>query len=200
MSLTDRIWGARPAPFVFDVVALPSRHAAQMVVAELRDLPRGSTVLDVGIGTALIASRVERDLGFQVDGVDPSQVMLDKAAGRMRNAKLLLGDATSLPVNLRTYDALISNHVFKYVRLADLGKVVSEISVATKASATVIISDLNLPRLRPPGRPAEGSLDEKVIGIWSAGRDPLIDAMDAEGFELTRTRYPLMSFLLVFRR
>jgi ubiquinone/menaquinone biosynthesis C-methylase UbiE len=170
-----------------------------MIASELADLPKGSKVLDVGIGTALTSAPVANELGLELSAVDISQSMLARAAERLPAVELKLGSATHIPFADNLFDAVLSNFVLKYVDLKDTDKVVSEMSRVAKNNSRVLVSDLALPALRPRFVHPLQSLDNKVIGLWS-DKPRFIEAMKKEGFELVKTRHPLLSFLMVFQR
>lgn len=200
MQLAEWLYRRRPAPFLFDVVALPiSRHTARFVVAELRDLPESSRVLDVGVGTGLISSRVARELGMEVHGVDVSDRMLERAHRRLPDAILSKGNISGLPAASDGYDVVLVNHVLKYVDLSQREAVIGELSRVAKPQARLILSDLILPPLRPGFLPAARSLDNRLLGIWSEKRE-FVRGLEQAGFVLQKVRYPLLSFMMVFQR
>ncbi len=194
-----RVWHNRLAPRAFDLVALPSRHTSKMVADELRDLPEGSKVLDVGIGTALSSARVVDELGLALSAIDISESMLARAGERLPAAELKVGSATSIPFPDSTFDAVLSNFVLKYVDIEDTEKATEEMGRVAKPHARALISDLALPALRPRFVPPIRSLDNRVMGLW-ADKPRFIRAMEKEGFELGKTRHPFISFLMVFQR
>lgn len=194
-----RFWHSKLAPPAFDLVALPSRHTAKMVVEELRDLPKGSKVLDIGIGTALTSASVVNELGLELSAVDISEAMLERAAKRLPNTELKVGSASDIPFPDKTFDAVLSNFVLKYVSVEETEKVAGEMGRVAKPHARALISDLALPALRPRFMSPIRSLDNKVLGLWS-DKPRFIKAMAEEGFELVKTRRPFLSFLMVFQR
>lgn len=68
------------------------------------------TVLDVGVGTGRIAKPLQ-DKGFMVTGIDLSVKMMEKARLKGVN-NLVIGNATNLPFLDKSFDALVSVHVF----------------------------------------------------------------------------------------
>ena len=73
--------------------ALWSGHVNEVVMAEIGDLPAGRA-LDVGCGEGGDALWLA-DHGWQVEGVDVSQVALDRAAGHARDAGPEIADRLS---------------------------------------------------------------------------------------------------------
>jgi ubiquinone/menaquinone biosynthesis C-methylase UbiE len=66
----------------------------------------GSLILELGVGTAAVA-RPLADLGHRVVGVDLAPSMLAVASERLPG-RLVLGDATRLPVRGRAVDAVVA--------------------------------------------------------------------------------------------
>ena len=193
------VWHSRLAPHAFDLVALPSRHTSRMIAEELRDQPKDSKVLDIGVGTALTSARVANELGLELSAIDISETMLERAAERLPDSELKIGSATDLPFPDAIFDVLLSNFVLKYVDVEDTERVVSEMARVAKPEARALVSDLALPVLRPRFVPPIRSLDNKIIGLWS-DKPRFVTAMVKEGFELVKTRRPFLSFLMVFQR
>jgi ubiquinone/menaquinone biosynthesis C-methylase UbiE len=197
MSITHEFYASRLGPSMFDSIAIPSRHTSKFIADELRDLPRNSQVLDVGIGTGLISERLSRSGNINLDGTDPSPEMLNKAQQRVPLADLRVGSAEQIPFDNDTYDAVLLVHVLKHVPASNTSQVVSEISRVAKPSAVVLVSDLMLPSFKP--KFLRSAPDEKILGVW-AQKQEFIDTMSKSGFVLTKTRYPFASFLMRFDR
>lgn len=93
----------RPASLAFDRIAdeydatrggVERGRAVAPVLA--RHLPLRTTILEIGVGTGLVAGSVG-ELGARVVGVDLSAPMLSKAVARL-GSRVALGDALRLPV------------------------------------------------------------------------------------------------------
>lgn len=73
-----------------------------------RLLPRGARVLEVGVGTGLLAERLA-DIGFAVVGIDHTPAMLGLARERLGSrVELVEADVCNLELEA-TFDAVISN-------------------------------------------------------------------------------------------
>lgn len=201
-TLPTDLWKNSVVPQLYDKIAWPSRHTAQFIGEELQDLPSGARVLDVGIGTGIVAKELAKNLNIRVDGVDASSSMLAIARKALpEGTRLFKASATGLPVPAHSYDAVLYNYVFRYMTPADTNDVLTEAARVTKPKAKVIIADLNFPRLRPMKQPLEESADPNVLGIWSAySKEEFIEKARGFGLIWERTRYPLLSFLMVFKK
>lgn len=82
------------------------------------DVPAQGQWLDVGCGTgALTATVLAEAAPAGVVGVDPSEGFLDTARSRIRDSRAVfrVGDARSLPVADRQFDAVVSALVLNFV-------------------------------------------------------------------------------------
>ena len=201
-TLAEQIWKGSPVPQLYDKIALPSRHTAQFISEELRNLPSNARVLDVGVGTGIVAKKLLQDLDIRLDGVDTSSNMLAAACEVLpEGTRLYKSSATSLPVPARSYDVVLYNYILRYMIPADTNDVFSEAARVSKPGAKVIISDLNFPRLRPFKQPLEESADPNVLGIWAAySREEFIQKAHEYGFVHNKTCYPFLSFMMVFAK
>jgi SAM-dependent methyltransferase len=89
-----------------------------------RDLVGQLQLLDVGVGTGtLVLAALERWQGARAIGVDPSRVMLRLAEGEARRRaegiadrlRLMVGDATALPLQDASIDVVLSSFVIQLV-------------------------------------------------------------------------------------
>jgi ubiquinone/menaquinone biosynthesis C-methylase UbiE len=96
---------------------------------------QGLSVLDVACGTGL-ASEPFLKRGLSVTGVDNSEPMLDKARERVKDMKLVLGDAEALPFNEAEFDAVICAQAIHWM---DQSKAIAEMARVTKPGGRVAI-------------------------------------------------------------
>jgi len=112
--------------------------AEEPVVRELLDeLPAGS-VLDAACGTGRHAAYL-CGRGRPVIGVDGSQAMLDRAAAKLSDADLRLGELTALPLA----DGEVAGAVCALAlsHLSELGPAVMELGRALKPGGRLIVSN-----------------------------------------------------------
>ncbi len=124
----------------YERTAVALAPAAEAVVPAGRVRP-GQRVLDVGCGTgnaALIAARA----GAQVTAVDPAPRLRDVARAQARREGLtievLAGEAASLPVADRSFDAVLSN--FAVIFAADPTAAVAEMVRVVAPGGRIVFS------------------------------------------------------------
>src|SRR5262245_17105294 len=76
--------------------------------------PAGQRLLDVGCGTGHHLAAL-RQRGFEVAGVDGSQVMLDRARRHNPGVDLRCSDVESLPFADASFDLVLSVEVLRYL-------------------------------------------------------------------------------------
>ena len=124
----------------YERTAVALAPAAEAVVLAGRVRP-GQRVLDVGCGTgsaALIAARA----GAQVTAVDPAPRLLDvtraQASREGLTIEVLPGEAASLPVSDRRFDAVLSN--FAVIFAADPAAAVAEMARVVAPYGRIVFS------------------------------------------------------------
>ena len=90
-------------------------------------------ILEIGAGTGRIMKPLQ-DHGIDITGVDISRKMLQKASEKGLN-HLVIGDATNLPFLDKSFDAVITVHVFHLIK--DIDRVFRE---AARVSRKYIIT------------------------------------------------------------
>ena len=163
----DRTIWAEAEPFE-RYVGRWSRLVARELVAWLA-LPPGARWLDVGCGTgALAAAIVDAADPAGVDGLDLSPGLVAYARGQIRDprARFEVGDALSLPVPPRLYDAAVAGLLLNFLPAP-------ERAVAGMA-ATVRPGDRRIVRLGL--RRADG--DDAALRAAAVALDPAITERD----------------------
>lgn len=113
---------SRCAPGYADGFAVLTAQAIEPLMDRVGVGP-GTRVLDLGTGTGVVAaSVVER--GASVVGVDFSEMMISEARRRMPETDFRVASAESLPVEDRSFDAVIGNVVLHH--LAEPGRSLGE--------------------------------------------------------------------------
>lgn len=126
---------------------------------------RDGEVLEVGCGTGLVLSRIER-FARRAQGVDLSPGMLERA--RTRGLSVVEGSATELPFENESFDVTCSFKVLAHI--PDIEKALSEMARVTRPGGTVVAEFYNplsfrglAKRLAPAGRVAEGTHEDRVF-------------------------------------
>lgn len=126
----DRVVGTREW---YDFVALvsgfgPTIHAggeaATGRLIEMLDLSPDDHVLDVGAGPGVTATRIVREIGARVTGIDLSPAMVAKATARAERlgiadrCRFRVGDVAELPFEDGAFDAVIFESFLTVIPLA----------------------------------------------------------------------------------
>jgi ubiquinone/menaquinone biosynthesis C-methylase UbiE len=72
--------------------------------------PPPARVADIGCGTGSL-SRLLVDEGFDVEGLDFSPEMVERARAKVPEATFVVGDAADPPLKHRAFDVVLSRHV-----------------------------------------------------------------------------------------
>ncbi len=121
-----------------DVVAQRSR------ILDVLALQPGDRVLDVGVGPGLLAYDMARMVGEKgvTAGIDVSEAMIaiaQQRCGELPSVDIRIGDATSLPFDAASFDAVVSTQVYEYV--ADMDSALAEVARVLRPSGRVVILD-----------------------------------------------------------
>ena len=169
------------------------------IIEELKGLPEGASVLDLGCGTGIVTARVARELGLNVTGVEPSRAMLNIAWERMevfglKDKVCLLSDrAETLPVPSSIYDAVYMTYVWHHIPSNAIDRTLEEVHRVLKVNGKFISVDL-LP-------PVTGIGGQQIIGAWARyGPDELGKYAESFGLKHDHTYYPFFHIVLVFRK
>ncbi len=118
--------------------------ARRAKILEALALKPGFRVLDVGSGPAHQVFEMSSVMGNsgRIDGVDAAESALDIARQRcseLDNVNFQLGDASNLPFDDATFDAVMSSQVFEY--LDDVSGAIAEMFRVLKSGGGVLIHD-----------------------------------------------------------
>ena len=109
--LFDRVSRVYDASVLQALVYRPPQSA---ILRELRKRPV-RRVADIGCGTGILASRIQRELGpSAVYGCDLSRGMLGQAGDRSTQVLWVLSPSESLPIKSGSLDAVVSSHAFHF--------------------------------------------------------------------------------------
>jgi ubiquinone/menaquinone biosynthesis C-methylase UbiE len=135
--------------FLVHILSLGMDLYYRKVAVERLLLRPGDRVLDIGCGTGLDLSSLSKKVGpdGQVVGVDLSRRMLYWAHRRIckegfRNISLLLGDASDLPFESSSIQAVFCNYLLSTVSAV---KVMKEIFRVAMPGASMVFADDRLP-------------------------------------------------------
>lgn len=105
-------------------------------------MPEGK-ILDVGCGTGVLAGRLAA-AGYEVTGVDPSAGMLKHVSESGAGVEAVLGDATELPFDDRTFDLTMCVAVMHHVADPEaVHRSLGEMVRVTRPGGLVLVWDHN---------------------------------------------------------
>ena len=144
-------------------------------------LARGQRLLDVAVGTGLVAAEAARVLGdpAAVTGLDLSEGMLAEARRRLGGGvRLVQARAEALPVADRSVDFVSMGYALRHV--ADLGVAFAEYRRVLRPGGRVLLLEIG----RPEGRVAQAALKAYLGRVvpalcrWTAPRRRAGQLMD----------------------
>ncbi|MGW1160130.1 class I SAM-dependent methyltransferase [Streptomyces sp. NPDC002519] len=90
-----------------------------LLVDLCRRIPAGGTVLDLGCGSGVPVARTLTEVGYQVTGVDISEMQIRRARERVPQAKFVHADATAVSFGAASFDAVVSFFALIHIPLAE---------------------------------------------------------------------------------
>lgn len=136
---------------------------------------RDRDVLEVGVGTGLLLSRIAR-FARSVKGVDLSPGMLEKA--RARGLDVTVGSATELPFAAESFDVVCSFKVLPHVR--DIHQALSEMARVLRPGGVLVAEFYNPLSLRglakrfgPAGAISGNRREDAVFTRFDSPKDVL---------------------------
>jgi ubiquinone/menaquinone biosynthesis C-methylase UbiE/cytosine/adenosine deaminase-related metal-dependent hydrolase len=132
-ALWSRVYDESPNP----MLALEERFLSLLLPGL-----SGLDIVDIGCGTGRWLERFAANATCRLTGIDSSPEMLKCASRKIGStAKLLLGNAASLPIGDASADVLLASFVASYV--GDLDRFAAEIRRVSRTGAQVYLSDLH---------------------------------------------------------
>jgi len=123
-------------------------------------LQAGMRVLDIGVGTGLMAKQAARLVGIsgQVTGVDPSAGMI-KSAKVPNGVDLVIGSAEAIPAAAETADFLCMGYALRHI--ADMSVALQEFMRVLKPGGRICLLEIT----RPDGRMPRAVLKAYMRGV-----------------------------------
>ncbi|MUG95878.1 methyltransferase domain-containing protein [Scytonema sp. UIC 10036] len=119
----------------YSTTRIPDRRIVNTLI-HLLNLPRGSTIADLGAGTGGYSLALA-DLGFSIYAIEPSFVMQTQALEHP-DIKWIAGYAEAIPLPDNSVDGLIS--ILTIHHFSDLEKAIREMHRVVKSGAIVLLT------------------------------------------------------------
>jgi putative AdoMet-dependent methyltransferase len=103
-----------------------------------------ASVLDIGIGTAVLASRLY-DNGHVITGIDFSEKMLETASGKMPNARLILHDFNlGLPETIKNekFDFIVTTYFIHHFGDTQKAEIIKSLLGLLNPDGKIFIGDV----------------------------------------------------------
>lgn len=138
------------------------------------DMPRGTTILDVPVGTGRLLKSFQKR-GFVVTGADVSEDMMAVARKLKTNATLETGDATKLKYRNKSFDAVVCLRLLHLVNEKLMYTILDEI---VRVSKKHVILSIQLGKTFKEGHDTathdetkfKNALDKKKLRVVSERR------------------------------
>lgn len=141
-------------------------------VAALAECEEGMSVLDIGVGTGLLAERLPR--GLDLHGIDVSLKMLEKLGEKNLPIRSAVGDFRAIPFPDGRFDRIVSTFALHHVILADTGCAFREMDRVLKPGGRMVIGDFMVEN--------SGQREELDARFTREGRADMLQEMREEHF------------------
>jgi cytosine/adenosine deaminase-related metal-dependent hydrolase/ubiquinone/menaquinone biosynthesis C-methylase UbiE len=140
VSLRNQQAFAAWAP-VYDAQPNPLLTLEERYLGRLLPRIRGRNVLDAGCGSGRWLRYLDDQTPNCLKGVDPSDEMLQVAAGKNTSAELLLGSCEDMPFPDMSFDLILSSFVLSYVD--ELLRCAAELNRVAQPGCDLFLSDMH---------------------------------------------------------
>lgn len=120
---------------VYDETRTPLKKATVEKIVSILARDGCSTILEIGVGTGRVAKPLQ-DRNLKIVGLDISRGMIQRAREK-RIQRLILADASHLPIRARSFDAAVFAHVL-HIFEDPVGIFRSVTGVVTKEIVTLV--------------------------------------------------------------
>jgi 2-polyprenyl-3-methyl-5-hydroxy-6-metoxy-1,4-benzoquinol methylase len=156
-------------------------------LADLRArVPRAGTVLDVGCGCGVPVARSLAEAGYQVTGVDISDVQIDRARRLVPAASFLRADVSTVEFRAESFDAVVCLYALFHLPLAEQPPILRRIRTWLRPSGWLLVMT---------GQEAWTGMEEGWLGgqtpMWWSHADAATyrSWLDEAGLEVTAQEF-----------
>jgi putative AdoMet-dependent methyltransferase len=115
-------------------------HEILKTVVETLSLPRGSVVLEFGVGTGNL-SRLLLDAGYRVIGIEPSAAMRERAKSKLPELELYEGHFLQVPEGLPPVDGIVSTYAFHHLTDEEKDQALRDFSLRLRPGGKIVFAD-----------------------------------------------------------
>jgi cytosine/adenosine deaminase-related metal-dependent hydrolase/ubiquinone/menaquinone biosynthesis C-methylase UbiE len=176
---------------IYDDLPNPLLSLEQRILNQLLPEVRGLDVVEIGCGTGRWLELIASQSPSSLVGIDSSPEMIERARSKMRQrATILLGDATSLPLQNLSMDVILAPFVASYI--SDLHEFAAESRRVARSGASVYVSDLHPKTVAACNWSRAFSVATRRIEVPTYPRSvqEVISCFEVVGFEVTRLIEP----------
>lgn len=132
----------------------------QAWLSELREaIPAGGTVLDLGCGSGLPVALNLTEAGFDVTGVDISDVQISRARELVPRAKFIRADVTTVDFSPQSFDAVVSFYALIHIPVKEQLPLLASIATWLRPGALFVATT---------GHQASTNAEENWLGAGAA--------------------------------
>jgi ubiquinone/menaquinone biosynthesis C-methylase UbiE len=137
--------------WIYDYTLGLIRHNSSEMALQRLSIIEGEAILEIGFGTGDCLKQIPELVGpaGKAYGIDISRGMIERTKRRLEKAglagtvELCCGDATCLPFNENTFDAVFMSFTLEVFDTPDMPKVLAEIKKVLKPGGRLGIADMS---------------------------------------------------------
>ena len=150
-------------------------------LVEFCGLQAGDRVLDVGCGTGASVACLQQEFGLQVQGIDPSALLLERGRGLYPEITLQQGRGEELPYSNQSWKGILCECSLS---LMELEIALQEFYRVLYPGGWLMIADIywRQPHRQPPGQLFP--VGQSCILQGARGREELLQHVQEQGFAL----------------
>ncbi len=161
----------------------------------------GANILDVGVGTGILASYLNK-LGAFITGIDFSEEMIEIAKSRILQGRFYqynLENGLPSEVNGETYHYIISTYVFHHFDLKHKVKMIKDLRRHLKKEGLLMIGDISFITQKELNRCKEKNLNEWDLDEIYFVKEELEEILSKEGISFSYEQISTYAGIYIFK-